>query len=450
MSSTDLASTKQLRAWLDAHINYERSGKAKSAVGFHDPAERLEAIRVACETLDNPQFNFESIHVTGTNGKTSTSRLISRLLEVTDVSTGLYTSPHLSLLNERIEIRGDAVSDVELDDMLQLLKLREEHGLLPELSYFELLTLAGFLCMSDAPVDVGVVEVGVGGRFDATNVLDASVAVVTNIGTDHVDYLGPTRADVAWHKAGIITDQTVLVARAADVDEFPVLVKVSPKAQVLLGRDALVLDRQLAHGGSVVTFETPHARYEDLYLPVFGSFQVENALAAMLAVEARKGAPLKIDAVREAFATVRFPGRMEVCRRSPVVLVDGAHNAEGAFALARGIDDHFSAIASQVLVLGMLKGHDPEAFLSTYREQLTGQQIRLVIATQAQWDRVIPAETLAKIARDQGATAVAVSDVESALSEATKCADDDCMVVVAGSLYVAGEVRSALQVAESQ
>ncbi len=428
--------------WLDTHINYERSGPLASSPGSatHDPDRRLRHLRRLMELMGEPQTLYPSLHITGTNGKTSTARIVTALVMASGLSVGTYTSPHLERINERIAINGESIADEDLAEVLDSVRLLEPllGDDLP--SYFEIVTAAAFRQFADAPVDVGVIEVGVGGKWDATNVVDGLVNVITSIGLDHMNYLGPTRAHIAKQKAGILKPGGVAVIGEPD-DEFDAIWEASPSDRVLkINRDYELLDNNVAVGGRMLDIRTPKATYEGLFLSLHGSFQGYNAATALTAVEAFFDEPLSQEVVVEAFGAVQSPGRMEVAHRQPLCLLDGAHNNDGAAALAHTLKEEFAAAASRILVVGMLRTHDPRELLA----ELADPMPRLVFACTAPSPRAVPASEIADAARSLSMACVVVEDVALATNEALAAANDDDLVVVTGSLYVVGAARSAI------
>lgn len=425
--------------WLDQHIHYERYGPKKSDDIVHNPKKRLAAMRDFCTMMADPQDTFRAIHVTGTNGKTSTSRMIASLLLANGLRAGLYTSPHLSRINERIVINGCPIDDSDLADHLFALRLIEAIDGAPDLSYFELLTAAAFRAFADAPVDVGVVEVGVGGKFDATNVINADVAVITNIGLDHANYLGPTHREVASHKAGVIKQGAIAIVRGADNAQFDQFYAQHPSSLIVLGSDIEVVEQAVAVGGQLLTVRTPYGIYDDLMLSLHGAHQAENAAMAIGAVESLIGRRLPDDVARDGLGSVTVPGRAEVVSRSPLVILDGAHNTEGACALHALLESAFSAQKRRIFVVGQLAPHEPKSFLRA----LGAENARLIIACAPECPRAVAPERIADAAKSLGAPSVVVANVAAAVQQAIAAADDDDVVVVTGSLYVVGEARDA-------
>ena len=314
----------------------------------------LDRISHLVTLLADPHLAYPVIHVTGTNGKTSTSRMIESLLRAMGLNTGLITSPHLHAVTERIRLNGKPVSAEKFveayDEIEPFLAIVDTESLAnggPAMSYFEVLTGLGFAIFADAPVDVAIVEVGLGGEWDATNIVQADVSVVTPIGMDHMDYLGDTLTDIATAKAGIIKQDGMAVLAHQTAEAAAVLMQRIAETQATVAREGIefgVAERNIAMGGQVVTFNGLHNTYEDVLIPLYGVHQASNASVALAAVEAffgpQRSLPLEI--VREGFESVASPGRLEVVRRSPTILVDSAHNPHGAQVLAAAIEESFS------------------------------------------------------------------------------------------------------------
>jgi dihydrofolate synthase/folylpolyglutamate synthase len=431
-------------AWLDRHQNLERI-LADRRSGPPDP----ERMRRLVDVLGHPESAAPVIHITGTNGKTSTSRAVTALLMARGLSVGTFTSPHLERINERLSYNGEPISDAELAEVLSDLATIEPLVDGVRFTWFELLTAAALRWFADRPVDVVVLEVGLGGRWDATNVADAAVAVVTNIGLDHLELLGPTRADVAREKAGIVKPATTLVLGEPDPDLLPIFAREAPAELLWTGRDYEVTRNDLAVGGRVLDLRTPSAVYEGVWLDLHGRHQGDNFAAALVAVEALFAAPVEARLVRETAASLRSPGRLEVMDRHPLVVLDGAKNLEGARAAARAVAEELGveAIRSKILVVGMLAGKDAGELLHA----LDAETARLIVACPPPSPRAQPAEVVAAAARSLavpvGATAPEVVEAETvadALEVALAAAGADDLVLVTGSLYVVGAARSVL------
>ncbi len=406
------------------------------------PPPDLERMRRLADVLGHPEQAAPVVHVTGTNGKTSTARALTALLSAKGLRVGTFTSPHLERINERLATDGEPISDVDLAEVLtDLAGLEPLLGVGVRLTWFEILTGAALRWFADLPVDVAVYEVGLGGRWDATNVIDASVAVVTNIGLDHVEFLGPTRADVAGEKAGIVKPGSTLVLGEQDPNLRPIFERERPAELWLAGRDYECTRNELAVGGRILDLRTPAAAYEDVFLDLHGSYQGDNFAAALAASEAFFGAPLDDRLVRDAAATVRSPGRLEIVGHDPLLVLDGAKNLEGAECSAAAVREEFGA-RSVILVVGMLYGKDPEAMLRA----LGAGRSRLVVACPPPSPRAQPAATLVAAALRLGVGAVEAESVAEALQVAIDAAGPDDLILVTGSLYTVGSARAALAV----
>jgi len=339
----------------------------------------LDRISHLMTLLGDPQFAYPVIHITGTNGKTSTARMIESLLRSLGLRTGLVTSPHLHQVSERIRLNGDPIPAdkfVEIYDELEpYLAIVDSESLAnggPAMSYFEVLTGMAFAAFADAPVDVAVVEVGMGGTWDATNVVSPLVSVVMPIGLDHAEYLGDTVELIATEKSGIIKSGSIAVLSYQDPIPAEILLKRAVLVDAAVARQGVefsVRDRAMAIGGQALNLDGLNGSYEEILLPLFGAHQAANASVALAAVEAFFGGTvtLDIDAVREGFGSVTSPGRMEIVRRSPTVIVDAAHNPHGATSLATALEESFTfeqiigvvSVMADKDVLGLLQALEP-------------------------------------------------------------------------------------------
>ncbi len=327
---------REARAWLDAHADLfdalanVPAGRTPRRMA-PAPLARMEAL---IELLGSPQLQYPAIHITGTNGKTSTARMTTALLVSAGLSVGTDTSPYLQRLNERMSWNGEPISDEELDRILVLLA-DIEPLLADRPSYMEIINAAAFEWFADIAVDVAVIEVGLGGKWDATNVVDGQVAVVTNVELDHVEYLGPTRRGIAEEKAGIVKPGATLVLGETDPELVPIFTQRGPARVVTRGIDFGVSANALALGGRLVDLFTPYASYPDLFVPLHGAHQADNAAAALAAAECFLERPLGFDVVSDAFVSVSSPGRLEVVGYNPLVVIDGTKNVAGARRCAR-------------------------------------------------------------------------------------------------------------------
>lgn len=418
--------------YLNAHVNLE----ALAAGRYETPTlERMERL---CALMADPQHTQPVVHVTGTNGKGSTARMATALLAASGLAVGTYTSPDITRVNERLSRNGVPIDDAELTDAIAGVALLEElSGIRP--SRFEILTLAAFRWFADIAVDVAVVEVGMGGRWDATNVVDATVAVVTNVGLDHTGVLGSTRADIAREKSGIVTPGSVLVLGETDPELVEIFEDAGPAATWRRHQDFACTSNEVAVGGRALELCTPGTRYDEVFLPLHGAHQGDNAAAALAAVEAFFGRPLADDVVREALAGVTAPGRFEIVGRQPLVVLDGAHNPDGSRAAADTLDD-FSVDGDRILVVGMNQGRSAPEMLAA----LGAEHARLVVACAPDWPRALPAADVAAAAAALGVEVELVASIAEAVQRALAVASADDLVLVTGSLHVVGAARSML------
>jgi len=424
--------------WLDSHQNLERM---LAVIPERRKAPDLDRMRRLMEALGNPQASCPVVHVTGTNGKTSTSRCVATLFTKIGLRVGLFTSPHLESINERIEADGSAIDDAALLSALSTLA-GVEALVAPEegFTWFELITAAAFLHFADRPVDVMVLEVGMGGRWDATNVADAVVAVVTNVGLDHLEFLGPTREHVAREKAGVVKAGSTLVLGEVEANLVEIFEGQSPDAVWLAGKDWDCETNDPTPEGRILDLRTPHSSYEQVRLSLHGSHQGRNFAAALAAVEAFFGRGISEEVVRAAAAGVSSPGRMEIVGSDPTIVLDGAKNLEGAAAAGDALLEEFAYRSSLIMVVGMLAGKDPGSMLSA----LGARHARLVVACRAPSPRSQPAEDVAQAARALGCEAIVAGDVAEAVQEALRLARPDDLIFVTGSLYVVGAARAVL------
>ncbi|MEP6851316.1 MAG: folylpolyglutamate synthase/dihydrofolate synthase family protein [bacterium] len=424
--------------------------------GRIDPT--TERIRALLDLLGEPQRAYRSIHLTGTNGKTSTARMVDELLRATGLRTGRYTSPHLSSITERIVIDGVPISERafvdtydEIAPYLELVDARSEI----RLSFFEVVTAMGFAAFADAPVDVAVVEVGIGGTWDATNQIDAEVAVITPIGLDHAEFLGTELAGIAGEKSGIIKPGASAILAAQDVAAAEPLMRRVAEVGAQVAREGLefgVIERQVAVGGQQLTVQGLGGVYDGVFLPLFGAYQAQNAALALAAVEAFFGAgrdtgPLDAEVVRAAFAAVRSPGRLEIVRSAPTVLIDATHNPHGMAATVAALADGFD-FRRLVAVVGVLEGKDLSGML-----ELLEPAVDEIVATESSSPRAISADDVAAAAVELfGAERVSVEPrLDDAIETAIRLAEEDADtalsgagVLVTGSVVTAGEARMLL------
>jgi dihydrofolate synthase/folylpolyglutamate synthase len=413
-------------------------------------------IAALMDVLGEPQRSYPSIHITGTNGKTSTARMIEALLAAFDLRTGRYTSPHVQSVTERISLDGAPISHErfvetyrDIKPYVEMVDAQQDY----RLSFFEVLTGMAYAAFADAPVDVAVVEVGMGGSWDATNVIDGSVAVVTPISLDHTDRLGSTPAEIAGEKAGIIKEGATVVLAQQPVDAAQVMLKKAVEVDATVAREGLefgVVSREVAVGGQLLTLRGLGGEYEEIFLPLYGAHQAHNAAVALAAVEAffgvsSQGRTLDMETVRRAFASVASPGRLEVVRRSPTVVLDAAHNPAGAQATAEGISEAFG-FSRLIGVVGTSADKDVRGLLEAF-EPIFAE----VVVTQNSSHRAMDADELAAIAVEVfGDERVVVEPrLDDALEEAITLAEEESEfagagVLVTGSVITVGEARLLL------
>ncbi|MYV46832.1 dihydrofolate synthase [Streptomyces sp. SID2888] len=417
----------------------------------------VSRISALMDLLGEPQRSYPSLHITGTNGKTSIARMIEALLGAFELRTGRYTSPHVQSITERISLDGAPISAerfietyADIKPYIEMVDARQEF----RLSFFEVLTGMAYAAFADAPVDVAVVEVGMGGSWDATNVIDASVAVVTPIDLDHTDRLGSTPGEIAQEKAGIIKPDATVIMAQQPVDAAQVLLKKAVEVDATVAREGLefgVVSRQVAVGGQLLTLRGLGGEYDEVYLPLHGAYQAHNAAVALAAVEAffgvggQRPGPLDIDTVRKAFAAVSSPGRLEVVRRSPTVVLDAAHNPAGARATAEAVSEAFD-FSRLIGVVGASGDKNVRGLLEAF-EPIFAE----VVITQNSSHRAMDADELAAIAVEVfGEERVQVEPrLPDALEAAITLAEEEGEyagggVLVTGSVITVGEARLLL------
>jgi dihydrofolate synthase/folylpolyglutamate synthase len=415
---------------------------------------KLERMTALMHTLGDPHLAYPVVHVAGTNGKTSTSRMIDALLGALDLRTGRYTSPHLESITERICVDGSPISPerfVETYDEVSGFLDLVDAGNDVRLSFFEAITGMAFAAFAETPVDVAVVEVGMGGRLDATNIVRAPVAVITPVDLDHMAYLGDTIATIAAEKAGIVRpDQQVVVAAQHPDAVAVILAKTEEVGATALreGFDFGVIRRENAVSGQVLALRGLQGVYDEVFLPLYGGYQASNAACALAAVEAFAGAggPLDADLVRSAFSTVQSPGRLEVVRTSPTIIIDATHNPAGARATVAAVAEAF-AFRRLVGVLAVFSDKDANGILEILEPHLSH-----LVVTQSSSGRAMPADDLATIAADIfGMDRVDVAiHLDEAIDLAVERADEDddfggAGVLIIGSVAGAGEARRLLK-----
>jgi len=416
-------------------------------------APTTERIAALVDILGSPQLTYPTIHVGGTNGKTTTSRMIDSLLFAHGLRTGRFTSPHLETYRERIAINGEPIDPKDLifayNDIAAYLDLMDSKFENP-ISFFEAVTALGFVAFAEHPVDVAVIEVGMGGEWDATNVVEADVSVLMPIGFDHMEYLGHTLHEIAATKAGIIKEGGFIVLAQQEPEAAKELIRKAAEVGADVVREGIeysITSRAVAVGGQLISIAGLHDTYDDIFLPLHGKHQAANAASALVAVEAFFGdQPLDIEAVRAGFAAVTSPGRCEVVHRDPTIILDAAHNPHGAKALADTLANEFN-FDEIVAVVGVFGDKDAQGILLEL-EPIVDH----VIVTSSSSTRAMSSSELEKIAsKIFGVDRVfEVSDLDSALdravTDATRPLSEDTIgIIVTGSVVTVGEARSYLR-----
>ena len=414
----------------------------------------LERVEALMHLLGDPQHSYPVVHLTGTNGKTSTSRMIDTLVRGMGLRTGRFTSPHVESMTERISLDGEPLSEEafvaayqEIAPFAAMVDAEGEHPL----SFFETVVGMAYAAFADAPVDAAIVEVGMGGSWDATNVVNAKVAVITPISVDHAKYLGERPEDIALEKAGIIKPGSVAVV----AEQLPPVMEVLLEQAAAVGATVLregvdfgVAHRVPAVGGQMLRLQGLMAEYDEVFLPLYGAHQGQNAALALAAVEAFAGGSEALDAeiVHEAFGQATSPGRLEIIRRSPTVLLDAAHNPHGARATAVALEDSFT-FNPLVGVVGVMADKDVEGLLAEFEGSFAE-----IVCTQNSTPRAMPAEELAEVARGIfGVDRVHVARrLDDAIEQAATLAETQGVygsggVLVTGSVITAGEARAMLK-----
>nr|WP_157312960.1 folylpolyglutamate synthase/dihydrofolate synthase family protein [Microbacterium sp. MAH-37] len=409
---------------------------------------RKERVARILTLLDDPQRNYRVVHITGTNGKTSTARMIESLLRAHGLRTGLFTSPHLERFTERIMIDGEPIADAaiadawdEIEPFVGMVDAELEAADDAPLTFFELLTVLAFVAASDAPVDVLVLEVGMGGEWDSTNNADGDVAVFSPIDIDHADRLGDTIAAIAEVKAGIIKDGASVVSAEQPAEAEAVLRRVAADRGARIsfaGADFGLADQKLAVGGQLITVRGLAGQYADEYLPLYGAHQGHNAALAIAAVESLIGdatQPVAGDILSDALQNVTSPGRLQLLGIAPTVVVDAAHNPHGARSLAQALSDSFD-FDEWGLVLGVLGDKDAAGIIDVLLPAVSE-----VFATAPDSARANDADAIADLVEERGRRA----SVHPTLAEAADAArewaasSDRRAVIIAGSVVLAGE-----------
>lgn len=424
----------------------------------HKVQPSLDRVHAVMTYLAEPYRTYNVIHITGTNGKTSTARITDALLSELGMRTGRFTSPHLSDVRERITVEGAPISKegfiAAWEDIAPYVDLVDQHSAQtggPRMSFFEVFTVMALAAFADYPVDAAIIEVGMGGQWDATNVVDSQVAIITPIDLDHTKWLGATVEDIAREKAGIMKPgHIVVIARQEHPHVEQILLDKAAEVGALVrleGRDFEVLDTQLAVGGQLLTIRTPAATYADVFLPLHGPHQAHNAAAALVAVESLTGGSALNDSIVErGMISATSPGRLEVVRRSPTIIVDAAHNPHGARALASAVEESFG-FTRLVGVFSAMADKDVEQVLAEVERTFDE-----IVITPMAGERAMSLDDLHAIAIDvfgedrvhSADTLAEAVDMAVQRAEATDDPATSAGVVVFGSVVLVGEARTLL------
>ena len=414
----------------------------------------LDRILALVDALGSPHLTYPTIHIAGTNGKTSTARMIDQLLANLGYRVGRYTSPHLESFTERISIKGEPISDLEMiktyEDIhlyLDLIDSRQPHPI----SYFEALTAMAFVAFAEHPVDIAVIEAGMGGQWDATNVISSQVSVMTPIGLDHMEYLGNTVEAIAQTKAGIFKPESnvVLAAQSAQVAKVLLAQVAKVSAQPFRqGVEFSLKNRTLAVGGQLLSIQGVHGDYDEIFLPLYGDHQGNNAAVALAAVEVFAGVKLDTELVQDAFSKVSSPGRCEIVYKDPTVIIDAAHNPHGVSAIANTLNTEFD-FELVVGVVAVLADKDVAGILKNLATTLD-----YLVITENGSNRAMNKDELAKIASQyfKAEQVEIIGDMNSAITYAiekvalyNQVNDGVAAVVITGSVATAGMARSIIK-----
>ena len=413
----------------------------------------LDRIALLCDALGSPQLSYPTIHIAGTNGKTSTTRFIDSLLFAHGMRTGRFTSPHLEDIRERICINGEMIDGDELifnyNDIAAYFDFVDSKSPHP-VSFFEAVTALAMAAFSEHPVDVGIFEVGMGGEWDATNIIKPTVGVITPIGMDHMEYLGDTIEKIATAKAGILKPDMYGVLSNQTPEAAKVLLAKAAEVGIEVAREGIefeVMSRQVAVGGQLLTIRGIKDVYSELFLPLHGKHQASNAAASLVAAEAFFGdQPLDLESVRQGFAAATSPGRFEIVHREPTVILDAAHNPHGAKTLANTFQEEFT-FGRIIAVVGIFADKDADGIFDEIKDVIDG-----VVVTQSSSPRAMPAHELAKLARKYIETERIFIEpdlrtaIEKALADANHPMEEESVgVLITGSVITVGEARAILK-----
>ena len=399
----------------------------------------LAAMSQLIECMGDPHKDLRAIHVTGTNGKGSVVSMTESLLSSKGLRVGSYMSPHVDNIRERFTLAGSQITEEIFSEIIfDVSRYVESNELEP--SYFELLTAAAILLFSNEGVDAAVVEVGILGRFDATNVLEGEIAVITNIGKDHTDGSEGWRRSIAAEKAGIIVEGKPLILGNPEEDVLDLFASENPEPIFQYGKDFLVEDSLPAVGGQVISVKGIFGEYEEIFLPLYGKRQAQNAALSLATAEVFLEGIIPEEVVEDAFGQLVIPGRLEILSRGPVVLVDGAHNKDSANHLAETVNDVFPE-SRRILIVGTLEPHSPQEIFT----ELKAISPELVIVCRAPSPRAISPKELEEVAMGLGLDVERAESPYEATLQALRIGDEEDLIIAAGSFYNISEIRRAVE-----
>ncbi|HDP69441.1 MAG TPA: bifunctional folylpolyglutamate synthase/dihydrofolate synthase [Actinobacteria bacterium] len=421
-------------------MNFTEANKYINSLGHNEINPGLKRVKALCEELGNPQSDFSVIQITGTNGKTSTARMISSILSAHGIKTGVYTSPHLDSITERFEINGKLISEelfaFSLGKIMPKINEANERFYPDRLSYFETVTVLAFIIFQDAGIDCAVLEVGMGGRWDATSVCNPKISVITNVELEHTDRLGDTVSQIAWEKAHIIKEDSVALIGELSNESLKVVKErcLSEKVDLrILGKDFSFLSEDKNN----FSVKGLYGCYNDLSLNLKGAYQLKNAVLAISASEIFLKKPLLIEKIKEGFNKVRCPGRLEVLSKTPLVVLDGAHNPAGAKQLASVLRDEFK-YNELILILAILKDKDIKGIIDEIAPAAS-----LIVLTENRNERCASCDLLKKYI--VGNRYICTKSIPEALNLSLKNAKHSDLICVTGSLSTVAEARNFLK-----
>jgi dihydrofolate synthase / folylpolyglutamate synthase len=432
--------------YIYSFIDYSRE-KTDKLVRANFKLERMAAL---LDSLDNPQDSYPTIHVAGTKGKGSTCALIASALTAAGYKTGLYTSPHLQEFDERIQVDGHPIPHLELYQLIE--EMKPAIQAVPHITTFEVITALAFLFFARQEVGAAVIEVGLGGRLDATNILNPRVSVITSISYDHMAVLGSTLARIAGEKAGIIKPGIPVVSSPQKEEALLVLERIAGERQaplILVGRDVEFQALEHSIDGQTLRIRVPQSEINNhqskiknsdiLRIPLLGRHQVENAATAYAALQV-SGLPITRKAIQAGFASVRWPCRFELARREPPVIFDSAHNQDSFLRLCQALEDYFPG-KPVILVMGASEDKNLAGMLAEIKPRVSR-----LIAIRADHPRALPPEHIVAAARVQGIPAETADSVQAALGRALALsASSGDILLAAGSMFATAEVKTAWQ-----